>query len=80
MADSARPAAPDSSGRPARDDQPGPDAEPPTGGLAAVLDKLRDAAAAHDDEIDGPADPPGLRGAQSPPGAGAGTPVIRSRR
>jgi hypothetical protein len=28
--------------------------EPPTGGLTAVLGKLRDAAAAHDDELTDP--------------------------
>jgi hypothetical protein len=28
------------------------DEEPPAGGLTAVLDRLRDAAAAHDDDID----------------------------
>lgn len=34
-------------------DQAGdPDEEPPTGGLTAILDRLRDAAAAHDDDLD----------------------------
>jgi hypothetical protein len=32
--------------------------EPPTGGLTAVLGKLRDAAAAHDDELADPGRPP----------------------
>jgi hypothetical protein len=46
--------APDRSGRPA------PAAlseEPPTGGLTAILGKLRDAAAAHDDEPGTPGRP-----------------------
>jgi hypothetical protein len=40
-------------------DPAGPDAEPATGGLTAILDKLRDAAAAHDDEV--PEEPPAFR-------------------
>jgi hypothetical protein len=35
----------------ARPDPAGPGDEPPTGGLTAVLGKLRDAAAAHDAEL-----------------------------
>jgi hypothetical protein len=46
--------APDRSGRPA----PAPlSEEPPTGGLTAILGKLRDAAAAHDDEPGTPGRP-----------------------
>jgi hypothetical protein len=37
--------------RPARPDLAGPGDEPPTGGLTAVLGKLREAAAAHDAEL-----------------------------
>jgi hypothetical protein len=32
--------------------------DPPTGGLTAVLGKLRDAASAHDDELSDPGSPP----------------------
>jgi hypothetical protein len=54
-ADAARrPAAPATRTAPDRDVL---SEEPPTGGLTAVLGKLRDAAAAHDDEL---ADPGGL--------------------
>jgi hypothetical protein len=42
--------------------------EPPTGGLTAVLGKLRDAAAAHDDE---PADPGGHDDELADPGGSA---------
>jgi hypothetical protein len=37
--------------QPDRPDLAGPGDEPPTGGLTAVLGKLRDAAAAHDAEL-----------------------------
>jgi hypothetical protein len=37
--------------QPVRPDLAGPGDEPPTGGLTAVLGKLRDAAAAHDAEL-----------------------------
>jgi hypothetical protein len=50
-----RPAAPATSTAP---DHAALSEEPPTGGLTAVLGKLRDAAAAHDDELADPGPPP----------------------
>jgi hypothetical protein len=55
-ADAARrPAAPATRTAP---DRPALTEEPPTGGLTAVLGKLRDAAAAHDEELADPGSPP----------------------
>jgi hypothetical protein len=52
---SAGPAAPGMAG--AEADYAGLADEPPTGGLPAVLGRLRDAAAKHDDELTGPDSP-----------------------
>jgi hypothetical protein len=69
MADIAKPgAAPDGPQEPGPAPATAPDRrdhaarseDPPTGGLTAVLGKLRDAAAAHDDELPEPGSLPQL--------------------
>jgi hypothetical protein len=57
MADTVQPGAAQDGPQP-RGGEVDSSAEPPTGGLTAVLGKLRDAAAAHDDEL--AVDPEGL--------------------
>ena len=60
-ADAARrPAAPPPETAPDRKDRKALSEDPPTGGLTAVLGKLREAAAAHDDELSDPGSLPQL--------------------
>jgi hypothetical protein len=65
MADTVKPGAAPDRRQPGSEPEQAPDRaalteDPPTGGLTAVLGKLRDAAAAHDDELSDPGSLPQL--------------------